>query len=225
LNAGNTCFANSSLQSLLATTAFRSIVMKGMKKSVKLSPGKVKNLKTPERRSLRNKTKVTEWLVNELSTLKAEVDKGRGKAADASRITRNIEKLSPCMTSGRQEDAHEFILAVLNSLSLEGSNRTLRELFDGKMESCVTCQSCGNCSKREERFTDLSLEISSTDVNSVLSALDAFLEEEDLGEDNLVECVRCKKKRMVTKGLKLTETLPKILTFHLKRFEYDRFGR
>ena len=181
---------------------------------MKLSPGKIKNLKTPERRLLRSKSKVTEWLVDELSRLSNDVNCGGRSTADASRITRSVEKLSPCLTSGRQEDAHEFILAMLNTLSLGGSNRALRALFDGKMASCVTCQKCGNISRREERFTDLSLEISNDEVKSVTSALKRFLTEEDLGSDNKVECQKCGKKRMVSKGLRLTDEVRSEVMIH-----------
>ena len=92
-NAGNTCFANSSLQALMSTRAFDNLVL-NVKKFVKLSPGKVKNLSTPARRSLRSRSKVTEWLVHELTNLKSDVDSGGRSAADASSITMNVEKVS-----------------------------------------------------------------------------------------------------------------------------------
>ncbi|CAI9100996.1 OLC1v1038210C1 [Oldenlandia corymbosa var. corymbosa] len=57
---------------------------------------------------------------------------------------------------------------------------------------------------------------------SLFSCLDAFLEEEPLGPDDMWYCPNCKEHRQATKKLDLWR-LPEVLVFHLKRFSYSRW--
>ncbi|GMH90998.1 hypothetical protein TL16_g11930 [Triparma laevis f. inornata] len=183
---------------------------------------------TPNKRSiLRQKSTSTKWLHSELEALCGSYDgvgeRGKG-SVDASRITRNVERLSKCLTSGQQEDSHEFLRALLDTLCLDGLNKSVSNLFDGTLESSVTCQTCSNVSLTKDRYMDLSLDISDSKVNSLETALEKFTEVETLSCDNLVDCSKCKTRRMVTKGLTLGSS-PSVLCLHLKRFDYDRHGR
>ena len=107
---------------------------------------------------------------------------------------------------------------------MDGHNRKLSALFDGLLESAVTCCTCGHSSLTRDRYMDLSLEIDSPKCDDLNSALRLFTRTETLSQDNLVDCANCQKRRQVTKGLRLATT-PTILVLHLKRFSFDRFGR
>ena len=106
----------------------------------------------------------------------------------------------------------------------DGLNKSVQNMFDGTLESAVTCQKCNNVSLTKDRYMDLSLDISDLGVRSLESALSKFTELEHLSSDNLVECSRCHKRRMVSKKISLVST-PSVLCLHLKRFDYDRYGR
>lgn len=183
------------------------------------------------KRQLHMKSETCRWLTDELVRLCQKYRAspttsffGRVEPVDPGAITRNVSRLSKCLHYGRQEDAHEFLRALLGTLVMDGQNKKLSALFDGLLESAVTCCTCGYSSLTRDRYMDLSLEIESPDCNDLMSALRHFTRTETLSEDNLVECAHCQKRRKVTKGLRLA-TAPTILVLHLKRFSYDRYGR
>jgi len=145
-------------------------------------------------------------------------------AVNPGSITRNVHKLCKTLRPYQQEDAHEFLRALLSGLVMEGQNRKLSALFDGLLESAVTCQTCRYSSLTRDRYMDLSLDISDKSVTDLPQALRHFTKTEFLDEDNMVECGRCKEKRVVSKGLRLA-TAPTVLVLQLKRFAFDMYGR
>lgn len=145
------------------------------------------------------------------------------RIVDPGGVTRHVDKISPCLRPYRQEDAHEFLRSLLSTLTLDGHNKELSSLFDGLLESAVTCQSCHRASITRDRYMDLSLDIQG-DIQDLTGALNHFTQTEILDRDNKVFCARCKKKRVVTKGLRLA-TAPSVLVCHLKRFAFDIYGR
>jgi uncharacterized UBP type Zn finger protein len=143
---------------------------------------------------------------------------------DPGSITRFPDRLSKCLTPYQQEDAHEFLRALLSTLIMNGHNKQLSSLFDGLLESAVTCQTCGRASMTRDRYMDLSLDINDPDIRTLDDALYEYTETEVLDADNAVYCQKCEKKQSVTKGLRLA-TAPSILVCHLKRFAFDCYGR
>ena len=146
------------------------------------------------------------------------------RVVDPGGITRHVNKLSPCLRPYQQEDAHEFLRSLLSSLTLDGHNKELSSLFDGLLESAVTCQTCHRASITRDRYMDLSLDIQQGDIKDLMGALSHFTQTELLDEDNKVHCDRCRTKRVVSKGLRLA-TAPTVLVCHLKRFSFDVYGR
>lgn len=145
------------------------------------------------------------------------------RIVDPGGVTRHVDKISPCLRPYRQEDAHEFLRSLLSTLTLDGHNKELSSLFDGLLESAVTCQTCHRASITRDRYMDLSLDIQG-DIQDLTGALNHFTQTEILDRDNKVLCARCKKKQVVTKGLRLA-TAPSVLVCHLKRFAFDIYGR
>lgn len=143
---------------------------------------------------------------------------------DPGSITRHPNRLCKLLTPYQQEDAHEFLRALLGTLVLQGQNKELSSLFDGLLESAVTCQCCYRPSLTRDRYMDLSLDILSKNVRTLHDALSDFTDTETLTGDNSVYCRHCKGKRTATKGLRLA-TAPSILVCHFKRFAYDEYGR
>ncbi|KAG7348607.1 ubiquitin carboxyl-terminal hydrolase [Nitzschia inconspicua] len=139
-------------------------------------------------------------------------------------ITRHPDRLSQCLRPYQQEDAHEFLRALLSTLVMNGQNKQLSSLFDGLLESSVTCHTCGRASLTRDRYMDLSLDINDVEISTLNDALYEFTKTELLTEDNAVFCQKCRKKRTVNKGLRLA-TAPSILVCHLKRFAFNDYGR
>ncbi len=143
---------------------------------------------------------------------------------DPGNITRHVGRLSNCLRFGRQEDSHEFLRSLLSAMTMDGFNKDLSSLFDGLLESSVTCQHCGHASITRDRYMDLSLEIGNVEIKSLVDALEHFTREEILTGDNKVYCEACKCNQHSSKRLRLA-TSPSILVCHLKRFDYDIYGR
>ena len=148
----------------------------------------------------------------------------KNRVVDPGSITRHVHKISSTLRPYQQEDAHEFFRSLLSSLTMHGQNARLSSLFDGLLESSVTCKTCNKSSLTRDRYMDLSLDIADRNITSLERALGKFTEEETLDQDNMVTCSRCKAKRVVTKGLRLA-TAPTMLVINYKRFAYDNYGR
>lgn len=146
------------------------------------------------------------------------------RVVDPGSITRKVHVISPTLRPYQQEDAHEFFRTLLSALTMHGRNPRLSSLFDGLLESSVTCQTCKKISLTRDRYMDLSLDINSTNIKTLDDALENFTMDETLDADNKVTCTRCKTKRVVTKGLRLA-TAPTMLVINYKRFTYDMYGR
>jgi Ubiquitin carboxyl-terminal hydrolase len=147
-----------------------------------------------------------------------------GVVINPGSITRNPHRLSSSLRPYQQEDAHEFLRALLGTLVMHGQNKELSSLFDGLLESAVTCQSCFRPSLTRDRYMDLSLDIADPEIKTLKDALQDFTATETLSGDNSVYCRHCECKRTATKGLRLA-TAPTILVCHFKRFAYDSYGR
>lgn len=180
-----------------------------------------------------------EWLTQELRRLTREYhqDTPRSRSHSTSwfsfstdqvinpgSITKHPNRLSRCLTPYQQEDAHEFLRALLSTLVMNGHNKHLSSLFDGLLESSVTCTTCRRPSLTRDRYMDLSLDISGSQTETLTDALYEFTKTETLTGDNKVHCQKCRTKRTATKGLRLA-TAPSILVCHLKRFAYDETGQ
>lgn len=226
-NQGNTCFANATLQVLLSSLLPKALITNTNKSNNPISPNR-----TPLK--LKSNSKKCKWLQNSLIELyslyeestddKSQKKKRFSSSINPRELTTNVSMISSCMHVGRQEDAHEYLKAVLDTLFLDGHNKRVQQLFDGSLVSCVTCQSCDNKSITREKFLDLSLDISDKQITSLELALEQFTKIELLSTDNKVDCDGCKKRQQVTKGTKISTTPNGILSIHFKRFEYNMCG-
>jgi Ubiquitin carboxyl-terminal hydrolase len=181
-----------------------------------------------------------EWLTREITRITRDFQRAEKPAhavqsswlgsnakapvVDPGSITRYPHRLSSCLKPYQQEDAHEFLRALLGTLVKHGQNKELSSLFDGLLESSVVCQTCRRPSLTRDRYMDLSLNIESQRIETLEDALKEFTKTEVLTGDNKPYCSRCGAKKTSSKGLRLA-TAPTILVTHLKRFAIDEYGR
>jgi len=91
------------------------------------------------------------------------------------------------------------------------------------MRDFLRCLSCNEVLSRNEPFMDVSLCIQPYGSNAFPSLDVSFLhftQPEILNHDNQFSCQHCKKKCDAIKGVQF-KRFPKILTLHLKRFDYN----
>ncbi|XP_057421727.1 ubiquitin carboxyl-terminal hydrolase 23-like isoform X2 [Lotus japonicus] len=208
-NLGNTCFLNSVLQCLTYTEPLAAYLQSG-----------------------KHKTSCRVAGFCALCAIQNHVSRAlqaNGKILSPQDLVGNLRRISRNFRNARQEDAHEYMVNLLESMhkcclpsglpseSPGAYDKSLvHKIFGGRLRSQVKCQECSSSSNKFEPFLDLSLEIFRAD--SVQKALVNFTAKEWLdGGEREYNCQRCKQKVRALKQLTIHKA-PYVLTIHLKRF-------
>lgn len=208
-NLGNTCFLNSVLQCLTYTEPLAAYLESGKHQSSCRMAG-----------------------FCALCAIQKHVSRAlqaTGKILAPKDLVSNLRCISRNFRNARQEDAHEYMVNLLESMhkcclpsgvsseSPSAYEKSLvHKIFGGRLRSQVQCMQCKFCSDKFDPFLDLSLEILRAD--SLLKALDHFTARELLdGGQKQYQCQQCKQKVKATKRLTIDQA-PHVLTVHLKRF-------
>ncbi|CAI9098848.1 OLC1v1035571C1 [Oldenlandia corymbosa var. corymbosa] len=144
-------------------------------------------------------------------------------------LVSNLRCISRSFRNARQEDAHEYMVNLLESMhkcclpsGMPSESPTAYEkslvhkIFGGRLRSQVKCMQCSFCSNKFDPFLDLSLEINKAD--SLHKALVHFTASEQLdGGERQYQCQQCKQKVRALKQLTIYKA-PEVLSIHLKRF-------
>ncbi|OAF68036.1 hypothetical protein A3Q56_04230 [Intoshia linei] len=208
INLGNTCFMSCVLQSLCHTVPLRDYFLSDIHQCTEL--------------------KMKQCLVCEISVFVQKIVSNDLTPVSPHKILHLLWTLSSNMTGYKQQDAHECFMLMLNSLhrhseSTNGSqfreDKTIVEkLFSGRLQSDVQCTNCKNISTTCDPFWDISLNIGSGNhPKTIENCLQCFTERENLDNFGKIFCDKCNSSQICTKQLSMN-ALPKILTFHIKRF-------
>ncbi|XP_042508101.1 ubiquitin carboxyl-terminal hydrolase 23 [Macadamia integrifolia] len=208
-NLGNTCFLNSVLQCLTYTEPFAAYLQSGKHQSSCHTAGfcAMCAIQDHVRRALQSS----------------------GRIVAPKHLVMNLRCISRNFRNARQEDAHEYMVNLLESMhkcclpsgvpseSPSAYDKSLvHKIFGGRLRSQVKCMQCSYSSNTFDPFLDLSLEIVKAD--SLLKALRHFTAMEQLdGGERQYQCQRCKQKVRAYKQLTVHKA-PYVLTIHLKRF-------
>ncbi|ORX58133.1 cysteine proteinase [Hesseltinella vesiculosa] len=165
--------------------------------------------------------------------LKDQKSMSRDAAILPRAFTSNLRAFSSTLRLGRQEDAHEFMMFLLDAMhkstvydfvkldSKAESTSFIYQIFGGRLQSQLRCHSCHARSNTYDNFLDLSVDL--TQGNSVKSALENFIKVDMIGgsdPDSKYRCDACKQKVNAGKQMTIHE-LPSMLSIHLKRFTFD----
>ncbi|KAK3128555.1 hypothetical protein QOZ80_6BG0463390 [Eleusine coracana subsp. coracana] len=208
-NLGNTCYLNSVLQCLTYTEPFAAYLQSGKHKSSCRTAGFCALC------ALQNHVKTAL--------------QSTGKIVTPSQIVKNLRCISRSFRNYRQEDAHELMVNLLESMhkcclpsgvpseSQSAYDKSLvHKIFGGRLRSQVRCTRCSHCSNKFDPFLDLSLDIAK--ATTLVRALQNFTEEELLdGGEKQYQCERCRQKVVAKKRFTIDKP-PNVLTIHLKRF-------
>ncbi len=180
VNIGNTCFLNSVLQCLAYTPPFTQYL---------LSKPHV----------CQYKSSCTLFAMEE--HLKKSVTKNNASSSSFAFVPKSIlsrlKWISKKFRLGRQEDAHEFLLYLLESMqkacfhnthapSKESQKKLIPWIFGGKVQSCVTCLQCKTESKTHDPLLDICLDIKH--ANTIEKAFSFFNKTELLTGANRYHC-------------------------------------
>lgn len=217
LNCGNSCFANVVLQCLAYTRPLAAYLL----------------VKGHRRECRRN-----DWCF--LCELQAHVERASqsNHAFSPINILSRLPNIGGNLGYGKQEDAHEFmrfVIDTMQSVCLDeyGGERAvhpssqettlIQHIFGGRLQSQVICTKCNNVSNQFENMMDLTVEIQG-DAASLEECLDQFTAKEWLEGDNMYKCDGCNDYVLAWKRLSI-HMAPNILTIALKRFQSGRFGK
>ncbi|XP_062078407.1 ubiquitin carboxyl-terminal hydrolase 23 [Humulus lupulus] len=208
-NLGNTCFLNSVLQCLTYTEPLAAYLQSGKHQ---------------------NSCHIAGFCA--LCAIQKHVSRAlqsTGRSLAPKDLVSNLRCISRNFRNCRQEDAHEYMVNLLESMhkcclpsgvpseSPSAYEKSLvHKIFGGSLRSQVKCLQCSFCSNKFDPFLDLSLEIVKAD--SLHKALLNFTAAEQLdGGERQYQCQQCKQKVRALKRLTVHKP-PNVLTIHLKRF-------
>ncbi|GMI16117.1 hypothetical protein TrLO_g4847 [Triparma laevis f. longispina] len=231
-NLGNTCFLNSTLQCLAYSPVFSQCLL------LPPSSNNSGNVKPASR--------ITLILQNLLKTIHMSASNKHTTACNPSPLVSRLRELSKNFKPHRQEDAHEFLIALLSHLQeaelkacgidsrksgwrdrmgLKRLDETslVHRMFGGYLRSQILCTRCGFKSNTYDPFLDLALDISSKLITSLKTALSHHTSTETLDSDNKYKCSGCNHQVCAKKQLTIFRP-PLTLIVQLKRFRYSPFG-
>ncbi|KAK5744470.1 ubiquitin-specific protease doa4 [Elasticomyces elasticus] len=254
INFRNTCYMNSIIQALSATTPLSMFLLDDGFKSL-LEEGNWKG------------SKDIGFVTVHYSNLLRNLWKGDVAVVKPSTLRAVIRRKWGEFDNEEQQDAKEFLDVVvewlhqdlngnwarnpLRGLSereemlregmdkrvvarMEWERATHRELsfvygvFAGQYASKLTCESCGFTSTTYDLMTSISVEIPEKGFGGRPPTLDdclrSFCGEERLRGEERWECPRCRVPREARKRIVLTRA-PQVLVVHFKRFRSNGVGR
>lgn len=235
-NLGNTCFLNSTLQCLSYLPPFCQSIMDMHESFFSESS---------------NRSKLSRKVTMLLCRMFRQV---HGSTQDSTFAPRGLVKALSSLGSGggrssgykfragRQEDAHEFLVHLLDSMH-DGELREagidqrksgwrdrlpiprldettfVHRIFGGYLRSQVKCTNCDYCSNTYDPFLDLNLEVSKKNCDSIKTAFAKYTRSETLDSENKWKCSKCKQRVCAKKQLTVFRP-PLSLCIQLKRFTY-----
>ena len=227
VNQGNTCFMNVVIQALTHSPVLRDYFL--MEKHPKCPPNEISSCIVCEFSKIfqeffsnENSNPMTpyEWFRNSLSIsfFLLNFILWTGSKRLLLLVWRNSEYLA----GYEQQDAHEFLIAVLDmiherlqpkiesgsiDLTVQADRSIIDQVFTGFMQSNVVCNQCGNISQTIDPLRDISLDIPQVapgGVASLMDCLSKFTKKEQLGNASKINCKKCGKRQESSKQLTIS---------------------
>lgn len=184
-NLSNTCYLNAVIQVLLNNPLVHYTLKNGVVPDTKKKPKlDIDNIIKSLGKESRTTTMTPSYLVD------------------------NLHQLDKRFIRGKQQDAHEFYLLMINNMCNQVANQ-----FKGKLKSQVICTK-GHISETEEEFLNLSLCIDKN--KSIDSSLRAFFQPSEKIKG--YKCDECKKETTIVKKY-VPYLNPDILVLQISRFD------
>ena len=230
INLGNTCFINASLQCLANTPPLVQWLLSN-------SHNQCCRMKSEKQFCLFCEAERIVKLIHSKTTFASSVH-----PANPNNLVRRIKDISKTFKFGRQEDASEFLICLIDKIveaclrssqpperlrpssgtsyeQLCHSQTILHDLFALVLRSRVVCSRCQHKSDTfEVQYTWI---VSVRNYSDVRQSLQQFVCRETLTGENLYRCMKCKQLVPAVKRYTLHKA-SKVLLINLKRFEFGK---
>ncbi|KAJ6306969.1 hypothetical protein OIU78_022134 [Salix suchowensis] len=198
-NLGATCYANSVLQCLHMNASFREGVF-----------------------SVEPDVLIEQPVLYQLVRLFAQLHASKLACIDPAPFITTLE-----LDNAVQQDGHEFLTLLLSLLErclshskVSKAKTIVQDLFRGSVSQVTTCSNCGRDSEASSKTEDFyELQMNVKGLKSLDESLDQYLSVEQLHGENQYNCELCKSRVDATHRIRL-RTLPDVLNFQLKRYEF-----
>eukprot|EP01119_Soliformovum_irregulare_P001496 TRINITY_DN111_c0_g1_i2.p1 TRINITY_DN111_c0_g1~~TRINITY_DN111_c0_g1_i2.p1 ORF type:complete len:729 (-),score=230.36 TRINITY_DN111_c0_g1_i2:567-2753(-) len=230
-NLGNTCYLNATLQSLVHLPPLKRLFLHGSQ------------IITERRRSPTSSKIPKDLLTKSFTRLWTMLwAPSNYKSVAPKETLQALRLVSRSLFGGyAQQDAHEALRTIIDQLhtelagssaySTENNSSVVSDIFEGMLQSSVTCQTCQYVSVTREKFFDVSLSIptqkktqepkgwwdylgsfvwsgfSETDLSECFSE---FISAEDLKSENKYMCEKCKQLRPAKKQISFLSFQPSL---------------
>ena len=134
----------------------------------------------------------------------------------------NLNKVSPEMECGSQQDAHEYLFALINRFDDECSlnkgkaltteNTPMTSFFGGTFREERTCSKCEHVDNSSSKFLDITLPL---DADTIEGCFENFMAPRNVGSNYI--CEHCKETGTCSTKTVFSET-PNILVVTMMRF-------
>ena len=153
----------------------------------------------------------------------------------SSELHNNISAINESFEVGSQQDAHEFLVSLLNKIAKcdninyyqrnrlkhRATKRTnvINKIFGTYIQSTVTCHKCKQKSSKFDALTQFEVQISHQTLNACLNSYFKSEKLENInGTDNRYQCNHCNCKTNATRRI-IIHGSPNVLVIVLKWFD------
>ena len=162
LNHGVTCYMNAAVQAMLHIPALQHYLFD-------ILAGKYKKTISPESVSMvLAETSSKMWLPNEKKRKKNIT------FINPKKLIGRLDDINCMMSEWQQEDSHEYFMSLMSRLQEDSvpkghklTESIVYDIFGGMLKQYVTCKSCGEVSKTEQPFYDLSLHLKAKKIATI----------------------------------------------------------
>ncbi|XP_072896987.1 ubiquitin carboxyl-terminal hydrolase 47-like [Hemitrygon akajei] len=159
-------------------------------------------------------------LICELRSLFERLSNGKERSLSTVQLTSQLK-----LNVHEQRDIEECFRSLVNKLNSKvDQEHNILKIYQVTMFNSLKCLKCAKSMDEDTVFLDIPLSVCSANAaekfDSMEKSLEQFLKEEKMEGDNKCYCTNCEMKTE-TSSRYYFKHLPQILTFQLKRFEFD----
>ena len=130
-----------------------------------------------------------------------------------------LKQLTPDEEAKRERMPKSWVARVEWGRFTHRDQSFITSLFGGQYSSRLQCLTCGFTSTTYDAFYSLSVEIPNMRYPTMNDCLNSYCAQETLRGEDRARCERCKELRDFTKQINITRA-PQILVVHFKRFKF-----